>query len=495
MDHYSFIPLCQQVVPMDFLSDTVVLSRMQFALTAIFHMLWPVLSTGMAIYLVVVEGLWLKTRNRDYYLHARFWAKLYVLNFGIGVASGLPMEFQFGTNWAPFSEAVGDFFGSILGFEGAMAFMLEAGFLGIMLFGWDRVPPLMHWLATIMVAFGANLSTFWILTANSWLQTPTGGEFIEGKFIVSDYFQAILNPFMLNSFLHMFFATLETSLFVIGGISAWYILNRRHPEFFGQSLKVVLAVALVVAPLQIFIGHLSAEQVYHYQPSKLAAMEAQWETIPAGSSPAWSLVALPNDREGQNKWEVKVPGMLSYLLELKPTLSEPVQGLNEWAPQDRPHMVGLIYYSFRIMSGIGIFLAGLMGFSVWRWLRGKLTAEAIVDQKLMLWGWLLAAPMGYVAVECGWIVRCVGRQPWTVYGELRTADMATPLPAPEVLTSLLGFAAMYSMLFVGALYFGSRIIRKGPNLELPLPQSVSKDTLEVEPMQHQPDQRPVETQQ
>jgi cytochrome d ubiquinol oxidase subunit I len=184
------------------------------------------------------KGAWLKTKNPTYYHHARFWTKLYVLNFGIGVASGLPMEFQFGTNWAPLSEATGDFLGSILGFEGAMAFMLEAGFLGIMLFGWNRVPPVMHYIATIMVAFGANLSTFWILTANSWLQTPAGGEFMaDGKFIVRDYFQAILNPFMVNSVGHMFMATLETSLFVIGGISAWYILNRRQPRIFQQILE------------------------------------------------------------------------------------------------------------------------------------------------------------------------------------------------------------------------------------------------------------------
>lgn len=267
----------------EFLSDTVALSRMQFALTAIFHMLWPVLTTGMGIYLVVVEGLWLKTRNPDYYHHARFWAKLYVLNFGIGVASGLPMEFQFGTNWAPFSEAVGDFFGSILGFEASMAFMLEAGFLGIMLFGWERVNSKIHYFATIMVAFGANLSTFWILAANSWLQSPAGGEFVSGKFIVDDYFRAILNPFMFISVSHMFFATLETSLFVIGGISAWYILNNRHAAFFDRSLKIVVAVAIAVTPLQIYIGHLSAEQVAHYQPTKLAAMEAKWETSPAAA--------------------------------------------------------------------------------------------------------------------------------------------------------------------------------------------------------------------
>lgn len=184
----------------DFLSNTVALSRLQFAVTAIFHMLWPVLTTGMGIYLVIIEGLWLKTRNLDYYHHARFWARLYVLNFGIGVATGLPMAFQFGLNWAPFSESVGDFFGTVLGFEGTMAFMLEASFLGIMLFGWDRVPPLIHYLATILVAIGANLSTFWILSANSWLQTPAGGIFVDGKFVVQDYFAAIANPFMVNSF-------------------------------------------------------------------------------------------------------------------------------------------------------------------------------------------------------------------------------------------------------------------------------------------------------
>lgn len=480
---------------MDFLTDTVVLSRMQFALTAIFHMLWPVLTTGMAIYLVIVEGMWLKTRNPDYYRHARFWSKLYVLNFGIGVASGLPMEFQFGTNWAPFSEAVGDFFGSILGFEASMAFMLEAGFLGIMLFGWERVPPPIHYLATIMVAFGANLSTFWILVANSWLQTPAGGVFVDGKFIVSDYFGAILNPFMLNSVLHMFFATLETSLFVIGGISAWYIVNRRHEAFFAKSFKIVLAAAIAVAPLQIFIGHLSAEQVYHYQPTKLAAIEAQWETIPAGQSADWSLVALPNEKAEKNDWEIKVPHALSYILELKPTLSEPVRGLKEWQPENRPRMVGLIYYSFRIMSGIGFFLAGLMVVTVFQWMRGQLSADTIARQKWLLFGWIGAAPLGYIAVETGWIVRCVGRQPWTVYGQVRTADAASHLPAGEVLASLSGFVVLYSLLFVATLYFGSRIIRKGPNLELPIPQEAVEPTLDTTPAQHKPDRRPAEAQQ
>jgi cytochrome d ubiquinol oxidase subunit I len=471
----------------DFLTNTVLLSRLQFALTAIFHMLWPVLTTGMAIYLVIIEGLWLKTKNIDYYHHARFWSKLYVLNFGIGVASGLPMAFQFGLNWAPFSESVGDFFGTVLGFEGTMAFMLEASFLGIMLFGWDRVPPLIHWLSTMLVAFGANLSTFWILSANSWLQTPAGGEFVNGKFIVQNYFAAIANPFMTNSFLHMFFATLETSLFVIGGISAWYLINKRHPEFFSKSLKVILVVAILVAPLQIFIGHLSAEQVYHHQPAKLAAMEAQWETIPAGVSADWSLLALPNDKAEKNNWEIKIPRALSYLLELKPTLDKPVQGLKSWSSGDRPHMVGLIYYSFRIMVAIGLFLAGLILVTVGQWLRGKLSAADITEQKWLLRAWIFAAPLGYLAVETGWIVRCVGRQPWIVYGELRTAEAASNLPPGEILFSLTGLTTMYIIFLAAALYFGSKIVRQGPNLQLPPPQIGSFTP-------HSPDRRPAEVQ-
>ncbi len=480
---------------MQFLSDTVVLSRMQFALTAIFHMLWPVLTTGMGIYLVIVEGMWLKTRNSDYYHHARFWSKLYVLNFGIGVASGIPMEFQFGTNWAPFAEATGDFFGSILGFEASMAFMLEAGFLGIMLFGWGRVHPVIHYFSTIMVAFGANLSTVWILVANSWLQTPAGGEMVNGKFVVHDYFQAILNPFAAKSILHMFFATLETSLFVIGGISAWYILNNRHKAFFAKSLKISLAAAIAVAPLQIYLGHLSAEQVYHYQPTKLAAMEAKWETSPAGEPAPWSVLAIPNGKTEKNDWEIQIPNGLGYILEFKPKLSEPVLGLKEWKPEDRPRMVGLIFYSFRIMSGIGFFLAGLMLFSVLQWLRGKLSPENISKERLLMLGWMFAGPLGYIAVESGWIVRCVGRQPWVVYGQIRTVDAVSHVPASNVVTSLTGFAVIYTILFVSAMYFGSRILRKGPNLELPVPGLDNQSAIETKPAEFVPDARPVEAQQ
>ncbi|MFQ4141805.1 cytochrome ubiquinol oxidase subunit I [Chlorogloeopsis sp. ULAP02] len=480
---------------MEFLSDTVVLSRMQFALTAIFHILWPVLTTGLAIYLAIVEGMWLKTRNPDYYYHARFWSKLYVLNFGIGVATGIPMEFQFGTNWAPFSEAVGNFFGSVIGFEASWAFMLEAAFLGIMVFGWERVHPIIHFISTILVATGANLSTLWILTANSWMQTPAGGEMVNGKFIVHDYFQAILNPFMAVSVSHMFLGTLETSLFVVGGISAWYILNNRQSAFFAKAFKIALIAAIAVAPLQIYVGHLSGEQVYHYQPSKLAAMEAQWESTPTGQPADWSLVALPNEKAEKNNWEITVPNALGYILEFKKNLSEPVRGLKEWQPQDRPHLVGLIYYSFRTMIAIGFFLAGLMLVSTLQWLRGKLSPENIAQQRWLMRAWIFAAPLGYIAVESGWIVRCVGRQPWTVYGLIRTVDSASHVPATNVLTSLIGFATTYTILFIAVLYFGSRIIRIGPRLDLPIPGMETKPAVETTPGQFVPDERPVEAQQ
>jgi cytochrome bd ubiquinol oxidase subunit I len=475
-------------------SDTVVLSRMQFALTSIFHMLWPVLTTGMGIYLVIVEGLWLKTRNPDYYYHARFWAKIYLLNFGIGVATGLPMEFQFGTNWAPFSEAVGDFFGSILGFEASMAFMLEAGFLGIMLFGWTRVPPVMHYIATIMVALGANLSTVWILVANSWMQTPSGGSFVDGKFIVQDYFQAILNPAALISVSHMFLATLETSLFVIGGISAWYILSKRHSAFFARSLKIVLAATIAVAPLQIYVGHLSGEQVYENQPTKLAAIEARWETIPAGEPAPWSVIAWPNGEEEANDWELDVPGGLDYILALKPTLPTPILGLKEWNKSDRPPLLPLIFYSFRIMAGIGVFLAVLMAWTVLQWFRGQLSDEAIPQQRWLLRAWMFSAPLGYIAVETGWTVREIGRQPWVVYGQIRTAEAASNLPPGEVLASLTLFTSVYTLLLISALFFGRRILRQGPNLSLPVPGVTVDPNVDTAP-EFVPDQRPVEAQQ
>lgn len=486
--------VCHQVrdAIVEFLSDTVVLLRLQFALTSMFHMLWPVLTIGMANYLIIVEALWLKTRNSVYYHQARFWSKLYVLNFGIGVATGVPMEFQFGTNWGPFSTAVGDFFGSVLGFEATMAFMLEAGFLGIMLFGWNRVPPVMHFLSTIFVALGATLSAFWIVSANSWMQTPAGGEMVDGKFVVSNYFQAIFNPSMADSILHMYLATVETVLFVIGGISAWYILGDRHRSFFSKSLKIVIATAIIIAPLQLVVGHISAERVYRDRPSKFAAMESLWDTVSAGEAAPWKVVALPNKQAEANDWEIEIPNGLGYVLELKKQLPDPVLGLKEWKPEDRPSQVSLVFYAFRVMVGIGFFFTGLMSWSVLQWLRGKFSAENVSQQRWLMRAWIFAAPLGYIAVEAGWIVREVGRQPWVLYGQIRIADAATDLPASNVLTSLIVFSTVYTLLFISALYFGRRILLAGPNLELPVPGTATADNIDISRAGHRPDSRPIE---
>ena len=282
---------------------------------------------------------------------------------------------------------------------------------------------------------------------------------------------------------------------VIGGISAWYIFNKRHPGFFSKSLKIVLAIAIAVAPLQIAIGHVSAEQVYHNQPSKLAAIESRWESVDAGESASWSILALPSKEAEKNTFELNVPHGLGYILEFKDKLSEPFLGLKEWKPEDRPPMIGLIFYSFRIMSGIGFFFVGLMLFSVIQWLRGKLSAENITQQPLLMLGWIFAAPLGYIAVEAGWIVREVGRQPWTVYGLIRTSDAASHLPASNVVGSLTAFAVVYTILFICALYFASRIIRSGPNFDLPVPRVKKPEDLDSKPAEFVPNQRPVEAQQ
>jgi cytochrome bd ubiquinol oxidase subunit I len=250
-----------------------------------------------------------------------------------------------------------------------------------------------------------------------------------------------------------------------------------------------------VAPIQIYVGHLSAEQVAYYQPTKLAAMEAKWDSSPAGKPADWSMLAIPDEANNRNSWELTVPNGLGYILEFRKNLSVPVPGLNEWAQKDRPRMVGLIYYSFRIMIAIGFFLAAVMLWSTWQWYRGELSPEQIGKQKWLLRTWMFAAPLGYIAIEAGWIVRCVGRQPWVLYDRIRTADGVSHLPPSNVLTSLIFFTVIYSILLVTTLYFASRIIGKGPNLELPLPGLDGQFILNTEPAESVPDRRPVEAQQ
>lgn len=449
---------------MEILPDPVFLSRLQFAVTAMFHILWPVATVGLSLILVVFEWLWLKTGDVDYYRHARFWAKLFLLNFSVGVISGLPLEFEFGTNWSRFSMMAGEFFGNILGYEGAMAFMLEAGFLGIMLFGWARVPHAIHLLATCMVALGASLSVFWILVANSWMQTPSGAHLENNRVVVDSYIEAIFNKNMPWGVSHMWFACLATSLFVIGGLSAWYILKDRNTDFFLKSFKVALIGVIFVVPIQIYLGDSNGREVFASQPAKGAAIEAHWTTNQQGTGAAWNLLAWPNPEEQKNDWAISIPGVLSVLA----TRDEHgrVQGLKSFPKADRPPAIALIFYSFRIMVGVGMFFLGLMLWTVVIWLRGQLSSGAIGNNRLLLSAWVSSIPLGYVATECGWIVREVGRQPWVIYGLLRTRDAASTLPVSVVAVSLVSFLVIYSILFVLFLVFAARIIRKGPDLTL-----------------------------
>jgi cytochrome d ubiquinol oxidase subunit I len=445
----------------DYFTSSTFLSRLQFASTTMFHIIWPLLSIGLSIFLVLLEVLWMRSKDQRYYHHFRFWSKLLVLNFAVGVVSGIPLEFQFGANWERFSVASNGFFGSILGFEAAMAFMLEAGFLYLMLFGWKRVGPKVHFLSTCMVALGASLSAFWIMVANSWMQTPAGGYFQAGKFMVNDHWRAIFNPDLPWGFSHMWVACLETTLFVVGGISAYYILRGRHQEFFRQSFKLALIAAVFIAPFQIWLGDGSGRAVAEYQPAKLGAIESTWKTNPPGQGAPWHALAWPDPDQQRNAWSIDIPYGLSLLITR--SFTGQVKGLREFPREDQPP-VAIPYYAFRLMLAAGFGLLFLMLWTGWTWRKGKLAAERIADQKWLLRAWVAAIPAGYVAVETGWIVREVGRQPWVIYGHLRTMNASSLLPASAVASTLAMYLFIYSALLAAFLFFACRIISKGPDL-------------------------------
>ena len=442
--------------------DHVFLSRLQFAFTAMFHILWPVLTIGLSLFLVFWEWRWLTTGDESHRHHAKFWGRLFFLNVAVGVATGIPMEFQFGTNWAGFSTAGGDVFGHLLGFEAAMAFMLEASFLGIMLLGWERVPRRLHFFATLMVAVGASMSAFWIMDANAWMHTPTGGRFSEGRFLLESNWEAIFNPDMYWSVSHMWVACLEISLFVVGGVSAWYLRSRRHTDFFLRSFKLAALAAVAVTPVQIWLGDGSGRAVFEHQPAKLAALEAHWATNPPGEGAPWHIVAWPDPERQENRFSLDVPYALSLMTTHSPTGQ--VRGLREFPKEDHPP-VWLPFYAFRVMIGVGFGLFFLMLWTAWAWRKGRLGARTVSEQKYLLWAWMAALPASYLAMEAGWVSREVGRQPWIIYGVLRTDEAASRLPPNAVLGSLVAFAAIYALLLAVFLFFAWRILRKGPNFE------------------------------
>ncbi len=457
---------------MDFLTDATLLSRIQFALLAMFHILWPPLTVGLALILFALEALWVKTREVFYYHQARFWLRIFMINFGVGIISGIPMEFSFGTNWAPFSVASGDFLGNILGFETAMAFMLEAGFLGIMLFGWHRVSRGMHLFASGMVLLGSTLSVFWIMVANAWMQTPAGVELVNGKFVITDYAAAVFNPDMAHAFWHMFIACIELSLVVVAGISAWYLLHQRETRFFLPAFKAAVMALLLIAPLQILIGDSAGGALAQTQPAKLAAIEAHWQTNPPGQGAPWAVLAIPDAANQRNAWALEIPDALSLIV--THSLDGRVQGLKDFAVEDQPP-VWIPFYAFRVMVACGVFIALMALWTLWLVWRHKerLVPESIHRQRWLLRGWILAIPAVYLAVEAGWMVREVGRQPWVVYGLMRTEHGASLLPAEAVQWSLASFFLFYLAVGVAAFFFMRHVLRRGPLYEAP--PSVARD--------------------
>ncbi|WOD13519.1 cytochrome ubiquinol oxidase subunit I [Paraburkholderia kirstenboschensis] len=448
------------------------LARGQFAMTAIFHILWPILTISLSAFLLVVEVLWVRTSEVVWYRHARFWSKLLVLNFAVGVVSGIPMEFQFGTNWGPFSQFTGQFFGNILGFEGAMAFMLEAGFVGIMMLGWGRVPKGVHLFATSMVALGSSISAFWIMVANSWMQTPAGVAVVDGKIVVTDYVKAIFSPDMAWGVSHMWFAALETGLVVVAGLSAYYLLKRRNPEFFVRSFKLALVLLVFIAPVQIWLGDSSGVDVFATQPAKGAAIEGHWETNAPGTGASWSLLAWPDKAKQRNDWSIEVPGLLSVLG--THSLHGQVKGLADIPVVDQPPMLPLLYYTFRAMAGIGFLFMVLAFWTTFALRKARGRLDALLAQRKLLLAWVLAIPLPYIAVECGWIVREVGRQPWVVYGLLRTEHAASAISPIAITGSMVMFAVFYAVLLSSFFYFARRWLKNGPDVTLPPPPRPSR---------------------
>ncbi|HET6490268.1 MAG TPA: cytochrome ubiquinol oxidase subunit I [Syntrophales bacterium] len=449
----------------DSLFDAVTLSRLQFAAMAMIHISFTALSVGLSLFIAVMEGLWLKTKDPVYYGHARFWSRILVLLFGMGVVTGLPLEFSFGTNWAPFA-AKSAFFGEILGTETLSAFMLEAGFLGIMIFGWSRVPPKLHFFSTCMVVVGMSLSVFWIMVANSWMQTPAGVVLEDGRLIVTSYREAIFNPDMLFGVAHMYVACLETSLLVIGGISAWYVLRGRHAEFFTRSFQAAVIAVVVIAPLQAFIGDEAGRSVARNQPIKLASMEAHWETNAPGQGAPWIIAAWPDQANQRNRWSVEVPHLLSLLLTRSPTGE--VKGLKDFPKEEHPPMP-ITFFSLRIMALAGFAFVGLMLWTLWRWKKGAVTAGRLPSEKGLLFAWMAAGPLAWAAVEGGWVTREVGRQPWLIYGLVRTNESASALPAGSVTASLAGYLVIACLLSAAFVVLAARVLKQGPDVSIMTP--------------------------
>jgi cytochrome d ubiquinol oxidase subunit I len=433
--------------------DALILSRLQFAFTIAFHIIFPSFTIGLASYLAVLEGLWLVTRNEAFKTLYLFWVKIFAISFGMGVVSGVVLSYQLGTNWSTFSAVASPVIGPLLAFEVLTAFFLEASFLGVMLFGWKKVGPGLHLTATALVAVGTLISAFWIISANSWMQHPTGfTQLPDGSLRAVDWVQVIFSPTFPERFAHMVMAAYLTTALVVGAASAWRLLRKGREEESCLGLRMAIGMFAIVAPLQAFVGDLSGKEVERLQPAKLAAIEAFWETR---THQPFHIVAWP-DRELQgNAWELSVPNVGSFITAGRADAE--VKGLRDFAPVDQPP-VFIVFYAFRIMVGLGLAMIGLGFWGAWLMWR----TPGPETNRWFLRAAVAMGPMGFVAVICGWIVAEVGRQPYVIYGVLRTADAVSPVGAGQVSASLLGFMIVYAVIFtVGVLYI-LRLIAKGP---------------------------------
>ncbi|MFN3234154.1 MAG: cytochrome ubiquinol oxidase subunit I [Gammaproteobacteria bacterium] len=435
--------------------DTALISRIQFAFTISFHILFPAFSIGMVTFLTVMEGMYLKTGKLLYRNICKFWTKVFALTFGMGIVSGIVMEFQFGTNWNEFTYAVGGVLGSLFTYEVLTAFFIEAGFLGVMLFGWEKVGPKLHYLATCLVFIGVTFSAFWILAANSWMQTPDGVSFTNGQFQVTSWIHVILNHSTVIRYLHMILAAWITTGFVILGICAYYLKNKLHLEFSQKCFSFILGALIILVPLQGYIGDTVGLEVHRDQPIKTAAMEGVWNTTKGAPL---LLFAIPDQKQARNYWELKIPYGASLLNTHK--LDGELVGLTSVPPQDRPFVI-FPFYGFRIMVGMGLIMLAVVLVGLILWLRKRL-----FDTKWFLNLCMLTTPIGFIALWFGWITAETGRQPWIVYNFIRTMDAASHVNLLHVIVSFALIVIVYGIMF-GYFYFKYllKLLKAGPTLE------------------------------
>ncbi|ADM98015.1 cytochrome ubiquinol oxidase subunit I [Dickeya dadantii] len=433
--------------------DAFHLARIQFAFTVSFHIIFPAITIGLASFLAVLEGLWLKTKNRDYRDLYHFWSKIFAVNFGMGVVSGLVMAYQFGTNWSGFSQFAGSITGPLLTYEVLTAFFLEAGFLGVMLFGWQRVGPGLHFFATCMVALGTIISTFWILASNSWMQTPQGHEIHNGVVVPVDWLAVIFNPSFPYRLMHMATAAFLASAFFVGASAAWHLLRNNDTPAIRKMLSMALWMALIVAPVQAMLGDMHGLNTLKYQPAKIAAIEGHWDNPPGEPTPL-ILFGWPDMEQETTRYALEIPYLGSLILTHR--LDQQVPALKSFPKEDRPNST-VVFWSFRIMVGLGMLmiLLGVIGL----WLRWR---RRLYQSRPFLWFTLLMGPSGLIAILAGWFTTEVGRQPWVVYGLQRTRDAVSAHGDLQMSISLLLFIAVYLSVFgVGYVYL-VRLIKKGP---------------------------------